>query len=478
MSLSNEVVDLPDRNNKTICAPSTFPGGAISIIRVSGENAVTSVDKMFLSVSGRRLTEYSAGNFVYGRIIDEHNEILDEVIINIYRAPHSYTGEDVIEISCHGSSYIQTRLLELLLQNGCVMAQPGEFTKRAFLNGKMDLSQAEAVADLIASTTKTSHRMAMRQMRGDYSKSIIQLRDKLLHIASMLELELDFSDHEELEFANRSELSTLVLEAMKQIKKLCKSFKLGNVLKKGLPITIIGETNVGKSTLLNAFLNEERALVSDIHGTTRDTVEECLNIGGILVRFIDTAGIRDTDDAVEKMGIRRTYEKIDEAEIIIWVLDATRVQEQYTELIRDLVPHLVHKRLLVVVNKIDLVENPINLSDCFKKDFNSPFSYVQISAKTESDVSYLKHVLQDIVVSNFSVDDFSSVIVSNARHFEALSLALDSLNRVNEGLSNNISSDFIAQDLRDCLFHLGEIVGEINSDDILNNIFRNFCIGK
>lgn len=420
------------------------------------------------------------GRCSFGRIIDKCDELIDEVIVSVFHAPHSYTGENVVEISCHGSSYILNKILEQLLQGGCTMALPGEFTKRAFLNGKMDLSQAEAVADLISSTTRANHRMAMKQMRGDYSKKIGELRDKLLHITSMLELELDFSDHEELEFADRSEVLTWATEAQQHIEYLCHSFKLGNVLKKGLPVAIIGETNAGKSTLLNALINENRALVSDIKGTTRDTIEECINMDGTLVRFIDTAGIRETADLVEQMGIKRTYDKIKEAEIVMWVFDATRFREQYDELASTLIPYLTDKKLIIVLNKMDIVNE--EKADTFVLEAVQhnveSYSVIKICAHDETDISRLKHLLINNVSAMISDAGSSDVIVSNARHYESLSLALESLRRVVDGIKNNLSGDFISQDLRECTYHLGEIVGKISSDEVLHNIFSKFCVGK
>lgn len=469
-----------DRNDLTICAPSTAQGGAIGVIRVSGAKAFNIVDGIFSPVSKKHLADIPAGTCSFGRITDKSGELIDEVIVSIFHAPHSYTGENVVEISCHGSSYILNKVLELLLQGGCTMALPGEFTKRAFLNGKMDLSQAEAVADLISSTTQANHRIAMKQMRGDYSKKIVELRDKLLHITSMLELELDFSDHEELEFADRTEILSWATEAQQHIDFLCHSFKLGNVLKKGLPVAIIGETNAGKSTLLNALINENRALVSDIQGTTRDTIEECINMDGTLVRFIDTAGIRETNDLVEQMGIERTYDKIKEAEIVMWVFDATRFQEQYDELASTLMPYLADKKLIIVQNKMDLLEEERveALAQETKQHNAESSSAIQICAHAEADISRLKQLLLNTVSSIISKESSSDVIVSNARHYESLSLASESLRRVVEGIKSNLSGDFISQDLRECIYHLGEIVGKISSDDVLHNIFSKFCVGK
>jgi len=341
-------------HQETICAPATAPGGAIGLIRVSGPEAVTLTDKIFTPQKGRPLAGRKAYSLTFGHIASEDGEIIDEVLVSLFRAPHSYTGEDSTEISCHGSPYIMQRILDRLTATGCRMAAPGEYTQRAFLNGKMDLSQAEAVADLIASTSAATHRMAMNQMRGRFSDELHHLRERLLHITSLVELELDFSDHEDLEFADRTELQQLVEETEAHISRLLDSFRLGNALKQGIPVAIIGETNAGKSTLLNRLLGEERAIVSHVHGTTRDVIEDVVNIDGIPFRFIDTAGIRDTADEVESIGIRRTFEKLKHAEIVLWLIDATAAKEQYARLAPRLLPLCADKRLLILLNKSDL----------------------------------------------------------------------------------------------------------------------------
>ncbi len=524
--------------SSTICAIATPAGGAIGLVRVSGSEAVSITSSIFVPQSGTPLTERKANSLTFGRIVDPTSgETVDEVLVSLFRAPHSYTGEDATEISCHGSAYILARVVQLLIEGGCVMAQPGEYTQRAFLNGKMDLSQAEAVADLIASTTAANHRMAMQQLRGTFSKRLNELRDKLLHLTSLMELELDFSDHEELEFADRSELLAIATDAEAHIARLCDSFRLGNALKRGVPVAIVGETNAGKSTLLNALVGEERALVSDVHGTTRDTVEESVNLGGTLVRFIDTAGIRDTDDVVERMGIERTFRKMEEADIVVWLLDASDMNRQYAQLCLRIFDATADKRLIAVVNKADLLsptlidqaaslgersdvinerataasldkasaslgEAPTTLgvvastasgvaaqsasstivSGEEQSDITLPLPLgtplLYISAQSEADVDRFRTVLSDTVQHLTAQRSSDDVIVSNARHYEALSSAREALQRVIDGLHTQLSGDFISQDLRECLHHLSTIVGEVTSNDILQNIFHHFCIGK
>ena len=341
----------------TICAIATAQGGAIGTIRVSGKEAITITDKIFTPASGPTLSGRKPYTLTFGHINGENGEIVDEVLVSLFRGPHSYTGEDSTEISCHGSSYILQQVMQLLIKNGCRAAGPGEFTQRAFLNGKMDLSQAEAVADLIASTSTASHRMAMNQMRGGFSRELSQLREKLLHLTSLMELELDFSDHEELEFADRSELSQIASQVEGVINGLVQSFSVGNAIKNGIPVAIIGETNAGKSTLLNALLNEERAIVSDIHGTTRDVIEDTMNIKGILFRFIDTAGIRETSDTIESIGIERSFQKLDQASIVLWVIDSTEAETQINALKDKVIPRCEGKKLILVMNKCDMVNN-------------------------------------------------------------------------------------------------------------------------
>ena len=400
--------------------------------------------------------------------------MVDEVLVSLFRAPHSYTGEDSVEISCHGSAYILQQVMQLLIAQGCRAAGPGEYTQRAFLNGKMDLSQAEAVADLIASTSAATHRMAMNQMRGGFSHELSALRDKLLHLTSLMELELDFSDHEELEFADRSELESIAAQIEQVIARLADTFSVGNALKNGVPVAIVGETNAGKSTLLNALVGEERAIVSDIHGTTRDVIEDTINLGGITFRFIDTAGIRQTTDVIESLGIERSFQKLDQADIVLWVIDATCAQEQYLQLASQIVPRCEGKHLVVVLNKADLI---LDASTFAPIGLPEDISIIPLSAKRKEGLANLQKRLVDFA----ALPDLSQtdVVVSNVRHYQALIRALKAIHRVQDGLSAGLSGDFVSQDLRECLHHLGEIVGgTIETDEVLGNIFKNFCIGK
>ena len=462
----------------TICAIATAQGGAIGTIRVSGKEAITITDKIFTPASGPTLSGRKPYTLTFGHINGENGEIVDEVLVSLFRGPHSYTGEDSTEISCHGSSYILQQVMQLLIKNGCRAAGPGEFTQRAFLNGKMDLSQAEAVADLIASTSAASHRMAMNQMRGGFSRELSQLREKLLHLTSLMELELDFSDHEELEFADRSELS-----------QIASQFSVGNAIKNGIPVAIIGETNAGKSTLLNALLNEERAIVSDIHGTTRDVIEDTMNIKGILFRFIDTAGIRETSDTIESIGIERSFQKLDQASIVLWVIDSTEAETQINALKDKVIPRCEGKKLILVMNKCDMVNNA-EQSDCLKElsgatilnpaiasaDSGMNYEMISIAAKQREGITELQKLL--VKAAALPEVTQNDVVVSNVRHYEALSHALAAIHRVQEGMSIGLSGDLVSQDLRECLFHLAEIVGgEITNDEVLGNIFKNFCIG-
>lgn len=458
----------------TICAIATAQGGAIGVVRVSGKSAIEIVNSIFKPSKGDDLLSRKTYNVIFG-VITDGEDIVDEVLVTLFRAPHSYTGENSVEISCHGSSYILQRVMQLLLKGGSRLAGPGEFTQRAFLNGKMDLSQAEAVADLIASTSEATHKMAMNQMRGGFSRELAILRDKLLHITSLMELELDFSDHEELEFADRSELETLAENIEATISKLCKSFTLGNAIKNGVPVAIIGETNAGKSTLLNALLNEEKAIVSDIHGTTRDVIEDTININGVTFRFIDTAGIRDTQDEIESIGIERTYKKIEQASIVLWLLDASTALMQWGMLADNILPKCEGKKLIVVLNKMDML--PEGHAELLEKAlFDIEYDHIFISAKNGENIDALQSKLLDIAtLPELSSND---VIVSNVRHYEALSLALDSIQRVKNGLAMQLPSDLISQDLRECIYHLSDIVGEVTTDQVLGNIFKNFCIGK
>lgn len=468
----------------TICAIATPAGGALGIIRVSGPEAITAADRIFRPRVGAPLSQRAASSLTFGNVVvPQTDEAVDEVLVSLFRAPHSYTGEDSVEFSCHGSYYILNKVVELLLAQGCRMARPGEYTERAFLNGKMDLSQAEAVADLIASTTEANHRMAMQQMRGGFSKELRTLRDQLLHITSLLELELDFSDHEELEFASRSELLALAERIRNHISTLCQSFRLGNALKRGVPVALVGETNAGKSTLLNALVGEERALVSNVHGTTRDTIEETVNVGGTLVRFIDTAGIRETSDTVERMGIERTFDKMAEADIVLWLIDLTVYQAQYDELAEKIGAQVQGKHLVVLLNKTDLVsESTINeakqyISGQLNNAVPTPM-LLTLSAQSGSGLDQLKQLLAASLSTLQAENNSTGTIVSNLRHYEALSAALAATDRVIEGLHQGLSGDFVSQDLRECIYHLSDIVGEVTTDQVLGNIFKHFCIGK
>lgn len=479
----------------TICAIATAQGGAIGTIRISGAQAIATTDRIFTPISGKPLTERKPYTLTFGHILSPAGEIIDEVLVSLFRAPHSYTGEDSVEISCHGSSYILQQVMQLLIKNGCRAAGPGEYTQRAFLNGKMDLSQAEAVADLIASTSAATHRMAMNQMRGGFSRELSALREKLLHLTSLMELELDFSDHEELEFADRSELEEIAQQIEQVISHLVDTFSVGNALKNGVPVAIVGETNAGKSTLLNALLNEERAIVSDIHGTTRDVIEDTMNLGGITFRFIDTAGIRETTDTIESLGIERSFQKLEQANIVLWVIDATCAEEQYRQLADKILPRCQGKHLVILLNKTDLLpltekslscpvtdttasmHKPIDDLKAILPDLPEDACVISLSAKQKEGLSLLQKQLVDFAaLPDLSQND---VVVSNIRHYEALSRALEAIHRVQDGLTMQLSGDLVSQDLRECLFHLAEIVGgEITNDEVLGNIFKHFCIGK
>ena len=412
----------------------------------------------------------------FGRIHDG-NEIIDEVLVSLFRAPHSYTGEDSTEITCHGSSYILQQVMQLLIENGCRMAQPGEYTQRAFLNGKMDLSQAEAVADLIASSSAATHRLAMSQMRGGFSKELTDLRNKLLNFTSMIELALDFSE-EDVEFADRSALRKLADEIELVISRLVHSFSVGNAIKNGVPVAIIGETNAGKSTLLNVLLNEDKAIVSDIHGTTRDVIEDTMNIGGITFRFIDTAGIRETNDTIESLGIERTFQKLDQAEIVLWMVDSVNAASQIELLSEKIVPRCEGKHLIVVFNKADLIEENQNedLSALLKDFPKESTEHIFISAKQRENTSELQKML--ISAAHLPTVTQNDIIVTNVRHYEALSKALEAIHRVQDGLDSHISGDFLSQDIRECIFFISDIAGEVTNDMVLQNIFQHFCIGK
>ncbi|MBQ5380738.1 MAG: tRNA uridine-5-carboxymethylaminomethyl(34) synthesis GTPase MnmE, partial [Paraprevotella sp.] len=449
-----------NNHQDTICAISTAQGGAIGVIRVSGSEAIAITSKIFVPLNNIPLEERKAYTLIFGKIMGDNNEMIDEVLVSLFRAPHSYTGEDAVEISCHGSTYILQQIMQRLIHEGCRMAKPGEYTQRAFLNGKMDLSQAEAVADLIASSSAATHRLAMNQMRGGFSKELSELRNKLLHLTSLMELELDFSDHEELEFADRSELQSIADEIEHLISKLTDSFSIGNAIKNGIPVAIIGETNAGKSTLLNALLNEEKAIVSDIHGTTRDVIEDTINIQGITFRFIDTAGIRETSDTIESIGIKRTFEKLEQANIVLWMIDG-KDNKNICTLKEELLPLCEGKQLIILFNKTDL------LNEQQRADLTSSLSDIDapqlfISAKSGNGLSSLENKLVETAhIPEISQND---IIVTNVRHYEALTLALSAIHRVQEGLTYNLSGDFISQDLRECIHHLSDIAGEVTTD--------------
>ena len=457
----------------TICAIATAQGGAIGIVRVSGAEALSITDKIF-HPTGKNplpLTERKAYTVNFGQIKNEKGEIVDEVLVSLFRAPHSYTGENSVEISCHGSAYILQQVMQLLINNGCRTAGPGEFTQRAFLNGKMDLSQAEAVADLIASTSEATHRLAMNQMRGGFSKELAVLRNKLLHLTSLMELELDFSDHEELEFADRSELQALAAQIHQVIERLVQSFSIGNAIKNGIPVAIIGETNVGKSTLLNALLNEDKAIVSDIHGTTRDVIEDTMIINGVTFRFIDTAGIRQTNDTIENLGIKRSFKALEQAEIVILMYDL-QCHENFKTFFQEVEPYLKNKQVILAQNKCDLVDNIPSNSEFDKNNYHT----IAISARQKINIDKLQKLLTEVThIPSISTND---VIVTNLRHYEALTHALDAITRVEQGLISSLPSDLISQDLRECIFHLNDIIGEVTTDEVLGNIFEHFCIGK
>ena len=511
----------------TICAISTAVGGAIGIVRVSGPDAIQIVDSIFVSASGRKLSDYENQSLAYGNIMTDEGQLLDEVLVSVFRKPHSYTGEDSVEISCHGSTFILQQVVQLLLNHGCFNAQPGEFTKRAFLNGRMDLSQAEAVADLIASTNVATHRLAMSQMRGGFSKELRRLRDQLLEMTSLLELELDFSE-EDVEFADRTKLISLSDEISTAIKRLTDSFDTGNAIRNGIPVAIIGETNVGKSTLLNQLLHDDKAIVSDIHGTTRDAIEDCVTLRGVNFRFIDTAGLRHTDDVVENMGIERTYDRIKNAQIVLWLVDATsiletlssptpqpvaeetepahddmgtdneqEIHEQEEDIvssykqeslppsnsileIRDkIIPLTAGKTLIVVINKCDAIPDD-QLYDIYNFVYtNSGINEnetIRISAKKGDNIPALTDML--IEAANKAEYSNTDIIVTNIRHYEALVHAGKSLQAARQSLDQGLPTDLVSEDLRDCLRSLGDILGEFTTDETLELIFSRFCVGK
>ena len=453
--------------NETICALATAPGGALGIIRISGPQALEILSHIF----SKDLSEAEANTIHYGYIKDD-TEIVDECMVSMFRAPHSYTGEDCVEISCHGSRYIVNKVLELLIQNGCRMAEPGEYTQRAYLNGKMDLSQAEAVADLIASSNKATHDIALNQLRGHFSSELANLRGQLLKLTSLLELELDFSDHEDLEFADRSELLDIANKIDNRITSLAHSFETGQVLKSGIPVAIVGKTNVGKSTLLNRLLHDDRAIVSSIHGTTRDTIEDTIDINGVTFRFIDTAGIRQTTDEVEQIGIQRTYAAIDKARIILWIIDSSPAAED----IHEMLERTKDKSLIIIRNKIDIAQ----LSDDAVSTLPAlkDMTVINISAKHGSNINLLESaIFKSADIPELTEQD---IIVTSARQYHSLTKAHDNLSRVLSGLESDLSGDLISEDLRLVLDDLADITGQgrIVTDEVLGNIFKNFCVGK
>jgi tRNA modification GTPase len=462
---------------ETICAPATTLGGAIAVIRISGTLSFDICEKIFhTSDKNIKLADIKGFTVILGDIHSD-NEIIDEVLLTVFKAPHSYTGENSVEISCHASPYILGRILELLINNGAVAAKPGEFTQRAFLNGKIDLSQAEAVADLIASRNRASHKIALNQMRGGFSKEIIELRKELLNFASLIELELDFGE-EDVEFADRNELKIIIKKVKELADKLINSFNLGNVLKNGIPVVIVGKPNSGKSTLLNVLLNEERAIVSEIPGTTRDAIEDTIVIDSVEYRFIDTAGLRETSDIVEVIGIKKTHEKIDQAAVILLIDEITDSAESInkrTQLIREMIKGS-EKCLIILINKTDAAPDNRKSDLAARINLKEKESLLFISARDGSGLEELRLKLGEVVLK----DKLSSeeIIITNLRHYEALLKVSQSLGRVMTGLQNQIPDDFIAIDIRQAIHFLGEITGEITTDEILGNIFKNFCIGK
>ncbi len=463
------ITELTGLTGDTICAVSTPQGrGGIAIIRVSGPQALSIVQRRW---QGKALDSIKSHTVHLGRLVDADGEILDQAVLTVYRAPNSFTGEDVVELACHGSMWIQQQVVQTLIDAGCRHATAGEFTRRAFANGRMDLSQAEAVADVIEAQSRAAHHVAMNQMRGRYSDELKALREKLLHFTALIELELDFGE-EDVTFADRSEVTALAHEIHTSITRLADSYRDGNAIKGGIPVAIVGQTNAGKSTLLNALLGDERALVSNIHGTTRDTIEDTVVMGGTLFRFIDTAGIRQSSDAVERMGIERSWQAIDKSSLVLWVVDVTSAD---TSMARDIMAHCSGKALIAVLNKTDLDDDfaaRSELNDLLPQD--TPV--VAISAKSDSDVE----ALRDLIVKTAFMPsvDSDAVIVTNARHYQALTRARDAIARAIDGLDSGLSGDLLDQDIRECLHWLGEITGEITTDNILGEIFSHFCVGK
>ena len=464
-------------NQETIVALATPSGaGAIAIIRISGANAIPIASDVFQSISGKNLSTQKTHTVHLGHIMDD-KKTYDQVLVSIFKGPNSYTGEDVIEISCHGSTFIQQQIIQLILRKGAKMAQAGEFTLRSFLNGKMDLSQAEAVADLISSDNEASHQIAMQQMRGGFSNEIAKLREELLNFASLIELELDFAE-EDVEFADRTQFNDLLNRIEFVLKRLIDSFAVGNVIKNGIPVAIVGEPNVGKSTLLNALLNEERAIVSEIAGTTRDTIEDELSIGGIGFRFIDTAGIRETKDIVERIGIKKTFEKIEQAQVVLYLFESLKFKvssSEYLSEIEKIRNKYPLKPLIVVINKIDLL-SIIEVETIRKQLETLNLKLQTISAKNKTGIDDLKNQLLSFV--NTGALRNNETIVTNTRHYDSLLKALEEITKVRFGLEQNVPSDLMAIDIKQALYHFGEITGQVSNDELLGNIFANFCIGK
>ena len=464
-------------DNDTIVALATPSGGAIGVIRLSGPSAIAIANNLFCATrKDSTLLEAKGNTLQYGVLRSKDGEELDDVVVSVYRAPHSYTGEDCVEISCHGSAYILQQVLQSLVASGARQANPGEYTLRAYLNGKMDLSQAEAVADIIAATNKATHKLALSQLKGHFSGELEKLRAQLLKLTSLIELELDFSDHEELEFADRGDLKKLATAIHSRLSTLARSFETGAAIKKGIPVAIIGKTNVGKSTLLNKLLHEDKAIVSDVHGTTRDVIEDTIDIHGVTFRFIDTAGLRKTQDRVERIGIERTYHKMSEAAIILWVVDTAPTASELEQLMR----HAKDKKIIIAHNKIDLSSRKDNLVGLIETDCStwpSNVTHVYISAKHAIGLDTLEQKVYE--VADIPEIDENSVIVTNTRHYEALTKAKASVERLIESMDMNLSGDLLAEDLRQCLDELAEITGgSITSTEVIHNIFNHFCIGK
>ena len=458
----------------TICAISTPAGtGGIAVIRISGSKAIETVMKSWRGADLRKAATHTAH---FGRIVYPGGETLDEVVATVFRCPHSFTGEDTVELSCHGSQWIQSQLVAQMIGNGCRAAEGGEFTRRAFMNGKIDLSQAEAIADVIASSSRASHRIAVSQMRGGFSAMLAGLREQLLEFVSLMELELDFSE-EDVEFADRTRLIDLAKHIDSVITNLADSFSVGNAIKNGVPVAIVGETNAGKSTLLNRLLHDDKAIVSDIRGTTRDAIEDTINLGGITFRFIDTAGIRDTSDKIESIGIDRTFQKIDNASIILWMIDGTQATGNIRETAEKIMPHCQGKQLIAVINKSDKLNNStIQAIQSEISNISDRIRTITISAKNDIAVDRLEQML--VESAGIPENDPNAVVVTNARHYDALCHAQEAIRRAIDGLQSGLSGDFVSQDIRECMHYLGEITGEITTHEILGSIFSRFCIGK